>query len=470
MKPKIDRSSIAAIFGAIIFYILFAYDLERTDWIKLLGYNSLLFLISFHLLQKFRHNLKTLSYIAFGFRAVFIFAIPNLSQDFYRFIWDGQMILNGFNPYLYTPISFFEQGNFPFEHANKLYHGMGSLSANNFTNYPPVNQLLFTVAGLFYGKQLLFSVIGLRLIIIAADFGVLHYGRKLLKRLALPEKQIFLYILNPFIIIELTGNLHFEGVMIFFLIWSLYLLQKGSWIKAAMVLALSISTKLIPLILLPLFWQWFMKRDSSTELNDEKPLGSAQVKSHTSTSFLKRFSKLVAFYGIIGLVNILLFLPFFSNEFITNYSKTVGLWFSKFEFNASLYYIAREIGYTFRGYNEIEIIGKYIPILVIIVLLILTFFRKNGNLKELMTSMLLGLTIYFFLSTTVHPWYIATLIMLSVFTNYRFPLVWSFIVIISYLAYLNANNTENLWIIGLEYLVVYSYFIWEVLFKRRLLA
>lgn len=459
MKPKIDRSSIAAIFGASIFYILFAYDLERTDWMKLLGYYSLLFLISFHLFQKFGHNLKKLSYIAFGFRAIFIFAIPNLSQDFYRFIWDGQMILNGFNPYLYTPISFFEQGNFPFEYANKLYHGMGSLSANNYTNYPPVNQLLFTLAGLFYGKQLLSSVIGLRLIIIAADFGVLHYGRKLLKRLALPEKHIFFYILNPFIIIELTGNLHFEGVMIFFLIWSLYLLHKGSWIKAAIVLALSISTKLIPLILLPLFWQWFTKRASSTALREEK--------SHTSTYFLKRFSKLTAFYAIVSFVNMFLFLPFFSKEFITNYSKTVGLWFGKFEFNASIYYIVREIGYTFRGYNEIEIIGRYIPIIVIIVLLILTFFRKNRNLKELMTSMLLGLTIYFFLSTTVHPWYIATLLLLSVFTKYRFPLVWSFIVIISYLAYLNSNNSENLWIIGLEYLIVYSYFIWEVFMKPK---
>ena len=81
--------------------------------------------------------------------------------------------------------------------------------------------------------------------------------------------------------------------------------------------------------------------------------------------------------------------------------------------------------------------------------------------------MLFSFTIYLFLSTTVHPWYIATILSLSVFTNYKFPLVWSFIVIISYLAYANAANTENLWIIGLEYLVVFSVFIWEVFIKNK---
>ena len=81
--------------------------------------------------------------------------------------------------------------------------------------------------------------------------------------------------------------------------------------------------------------------------------------------------------------------------------------------------------------------------------------------------MLIGLSFYYFTSTTVHPWYISTLLILSIFTKYKFPLVWSFIIIISYLAYANTGNTENLWIIGLEYLVVYSVFIWEVFLKKR---
>ena len=181
---------------------------------------------------------------------------------------------------------------------------------------------------------------------------------------------------------------------------------------------------------------------------------------------LKRITKLIGFFAIIGIVTILLFAPFYSSQFLNNYAETVGLWFQNFEFNASLYYIAREIGYMFRGYNEIAVIGKIIPVVVILFVLILTFFRKNKSTIELITAMLLVLSFYYFTSTTVHPWYVATLLILSVFTKYKFPLVWSFVIILSYLAYANSNNTENLWVIALEYVIVYSVFIWEIFLKR----
>jgi len=177
-------------------------------------------------------------------------------------------------------------------------------------------------------------------------------------------------------------------------------------------------------------------------------------------------TKLIGFYAIVILVTILLFIPFYSAAFITNYTETVGLWFQNFEFNASLYYIAREIGYLFRGYNEIAIIGRYIAYVVILFVLILTFFRKNKTTIQLITALLIALSFYYFTATTIHPWYVATLLILSVFTKYKFPLVWSFIIIISYLAYANTDNTENLWIIGLEYVIVYGVFVWEVFFKK----
>ncbi|NND11233.1 MAG: mannosyltransferase, partial [Flavobacteriaceae bacterium] len=375
---------------------------------------------------------------------------PNLSQDFYRFIWDGRMILEGFNPYLYTVESFLMNSELPVNQAQELYDGMGTLNASHYTNYPPINQLCFVIAGLFAGNSILGSVVVIRILIIAADIGTLYFGKKLLERLNLPVHNIFWYILNPFIIIELTGNLHFEGVMIFFLVWSLYLLHKGKWQWAAVVFALSVSVKLIPLIFLPLFYQWFTKGKS--KLN--------WVPAFPGTT------RLVGFYAIVGTATLLLFLPFYSSKFVTNYAETVGLWFQKFEFNASLYYIAREIGYTFRGYNEIAIIGRYIPWVVIGFVLLLALFRKNKTLPQLITAMLLALSFYFFTATTVHPWYIATLLLLSVFTTYRFPLVWSFVVILSYLAYANDANKENLWIIGLEYVIVYAALIWDLLTQK----
>lgn len=471
---------------SILFYFSFAYDLVRTDYIKLIGLYTGLFFLFYKLVQTSKHNLKLLTWIAFGFRAIFILAIPNLSQDFYRFIWDGRMILEGFNPYLYTPESFITNGEFPVAQAQELYAGMGSLSSNHYTNYPPLNQLCFVVAGFFAGKSILGSAVVLRLVIIAADFGTLHFGKKLLEKLKLSAHNIFWYILNPFIIIELTGNLHFEGVMIFFLVWSLYLLHSGKWQLAAVVFACSVSIKLIPLLFLPLFYQWFTKRNviankvkqsvqnyeiatSQAPRNDKKWISAGVYLERRRKSGMK---KLISFYVIVGATTILLFLPFYSSQFVNNYTETVGLWFQNFEFNASLYYVAREIGYLFRGYNEIAIIGKFTAIIVLLFVVGIALIRKNTTMVQLITAMLLAISFYYFTATTVHPWYVATLLILSIFTKYKFPLVWSFVIILSYLSYLQigkADKTENLWIIVLEYLIVYGVFIWEVFIVRHMM-
>lgn len=83
--------------------------------------------------------------------------------------------------------------------------------------------------------------------------------------------------------------------------------------------------------------------------------------------------------------------------------------------------------------------------------------------------MVLVLTFYYFTSTTVHPWYIATLLALSIFTNYKFPLVWSAVIILSYLAYLKSNSidkSENYWVLFIEYFIVFGVFVGELIIKK----
>lgn len=453
---KLYKVPLGLALTSFLVYWLFAYDLVRTEYVKLCALYSLLWIIFYFLIKSCKDNFKFLTIIAFISRAIFILAIPNLSQDFYRFIWDGRMILEGFNPYVFTPESFITSERHPIPQAQELYEGMGLLNGSHFTNYPPLNQLCFLIAALFSSQNLLGAVIILRLIIIAADFGTLVFGQRLLKLLNLSEANIFWYILNPFIIIELTGNLHFEGVMTFFLVWSLYLLQLKKWTVSAFIFALSISVKLIPLLFLPLFFKYFKTANRSISSSLEK--------------YRIDFKKLFLFYAIIGITTILLFMPFFNVQFMNNYAETVALWFNSFEFNASIYYIARAIGYGFRGYNEIAIIGKILPILVFIFVISLAFFKKATNLQLLIKHMFMAFTVYLFLSTTVHPWYLTTLLILSLYTNYKFPTVWTFIIVLSYLAYLNINKadkSENLWLIGVEYTVVFGVLIWDLIKSKK---
>nr|WP_282073241.1 mannosyltransferase [Polaribacter atrinae] len=446
-----------------VLYFIFAYFLERTEFYKLLFLWFSLFTCFFFLIKSKSIHTSTLIGLVILSRFIFLFAIPNLSQDFYRFIWDGRMILEGLNPYLSLPETYIQQGIHPVAETANLYTGMGEMNGSNYTNYPPINQLCFLIAALFASKSIFGSIIVLRLIIILADIGILYFGKKLLERLNLPIKNIFWYALNPFIIIEMTGNLHFEPVMLFFLIWSLYKLHQQKWIWAAVLLACSVSVKLIPLLFLPLFFQWFV---------DYKLIFSNLKKStvQRKLGWIAAFAgikKIIGFYTITLATIIILFLPFYSSEFVNNYANSVGLWFRNFEFNASFYYIFREIGYQFRGYNEIAIIGKITPILTILFLIVITFFRQNKSMIQLITALLFGLCFYYFTATTVHPWYLATPLVLSVFTKYRFPVIWTIVIIFSYQAYANTPWKENLWFVGIEYVILYGFLIFELLKNRQ---
>jgi hypothetical protein len=432
---KYHKLTILFILFSTVFYWVFAYDLIRTDFPKLLALYIGLFGLAYQLHKTIGQNFLVVLLLGIGFRLLFLMAIPNLSQDFYRFIWDGYLNLSGLNPYLSTPKALMENGSVDIPNVQELFKGMGSLSASNFSNYPPVNQFFFAIGNLFPGESILSSVIGLRLLIILADIGVLFIGAKLLKALESPVSNIFWYYLNPFIIVELTGNLHFEGVMIFFLILSFYLLYKRQFIWSAVGLGLSISVKLIPLMLLPLFISYFKQGD---------------------------FKQVFKYYFLVGLTVVLSFLPFVSKVFLNNYAETIGLWFNNFEFNASIYYLLRGLGYLITGYNEIGIIGKIMPLITISFILYASFFKDLSDLKTLLRWMLFTITIYLLMSTTVHPWYLSTLILLSIFTPYRYALVWSVCIVLSYHAYSQVNFEENYWILATEYSLIFLFALWEL--------
>ena len=142
----------------LLLYFLFAYFLERTSFYWLIALWSSLFVSSYLLFNAQKENFHFLCGVSILFRLVFLFAIPNLSQDFFRFIWDGRMLFEGFNPYLSLPETFIELGRHPINQAAELYKGMGEMNGSHFTNYPPINQLCFYIAALLGNHSIFISI------------------------------------------------------------------------------------------------------------------------------------------------------------------------------------------------------------------------------------------------------------------------------------------------------------------------
>lgn len=435
---KLHKTSLILALVCLCFYYTFAYYLDRTDFIKLLTLFAALFFLCFKLIQFEKWNYKFLVICGVIFRLVFLLTEPNLSQDYYRFIWDGHLILKGINPYLFTPDMLMGQPDFVLANAQELHNGMGGLSARHFSNYPPLNQFIFAIAAFFGGKSIVGSVVIMRTIIILGDIGIFYFGRKLLKKLNRSPHLIFWYFLNPLIIVELSGNLHFEGVMLFFFITALYLLSVKRLVLSAVPYALSICIKLVPLIFLPLFLTYFKPKQS------------------------------LLFYLIIGILSLVLTLPFLAPEFINNYSQTVGLWFSNFEFNAGFYNALKKIAVQFdaKPWELIKSYGKVTAYALVIVSLLFTFLAKNQKLSNLIANMLWILSIYYFLSATVHPWYIVFLVLLSIFTEYRYAIIWSAAIVLSYYAYAQLEFKEHMGLLAVEYISVYGFLIYEIFSKK----
>ena len=421
----------------MILYIIWAYNLARFEHSKLLLIYTVLFGSYYFIVKNQKIKDSWLSYLAVLFRLLFLVAIPNLSQDFYRFVWDGRLILEGLNPYLHTPNELMESSIGLFPQMNTLYEGMGALSAKHYSNYPPVHQMPFIIAAFISKHSILGSIVVLRLILISADLGILVFGKKLLKKLNKPTRTMYWFILNPLVIIELTGNLHFEGLMLCFFIISLYFIHSKKWHMAAVVMALSIAVKLVPVLSLPLF------------LNK---LG---------------WKKSVLFYSVTAAVFIILFIPFFSFGLLENFSATIGLWFSNFEFNASVYYFLKG---TLENINGVSVINSMGIIVACVVTLQTSYLllKKKKETSQIILMMLWILSGYYFISTTVHPWYIISLLLLSVFTNYKFVLVWSYTLILSYIAYNEFSVEECNSILIIEYTPVILMLGWELYSKKFL--
>ena len=426
---------------SLLVYIAIAYGIERHHTLPLFTCYFTVFFLYLHITWKHKTindgELKFWLVAAVIFRASLLFAVPALSDDFYRFVWDGRLLAAGYHPFAEVP-SYYISHRILIPGINaELYNQLNA--TETFTVYPPVAQFIFWLSVKLAPNSLYGSVIVMKVVTLCFEIATLWIISKVLRQFELPQTAVLLYGLNPLVILELTGNLHHEGIMIFFMLAGISFLRDNTKrFLSPLLYALSICTKLIPLIFLPL---WV------------RHLGWKKSLPHWMMTMI---------------FTALLFLPLLNLEIVHGLSTSLGYYFQRFEFNASIYYLIRQAGYMIAGFNIIQYAGPFLALVAVVLILSISFrnlpatgFRAVDS--KLFKEMLWCLSIYFLSTTILHPWYIITLLAISVMTSYRFPVVWTGVIFLTYAGYTETAFEEKLVLIALEYAIVIAYLIYETI-------
>jgi alpha-1,6-mannosyltransferase len=363
-------------------------------------------------------------------RAALLFALPNLSDDFYRFLWDGRLVVEGWHPFAHTPAWFMEKGLLPSGLTPEWYARLNS--PHYHTVYPPVCQAVFALAARISPQGWWGGVVVMKLFLLACECGTLALlCRPWPAAQPFPAHRAVLYALNPLVILEISGNAHFEGAMIFFLLLGLRRLAVPGGrafhrYGSAAAWALATASKLLPPLFVPLVWRRLGFR-----------AGGRWVL-------------------VFLTITLLVFLPLLDPEVLANLGSSLGLYFQKFAFNASLYYLLREAAVWMDAYHLAEWMGRLLGLGALGGVLWITWrvLRPQAAFAGLVAAMLGASCLYLFTSSTVHPWYVTVPFALSLFTTWRFPLVWTAVVFLSYSHYENEKYAEQIGWIALEYAVV----------------
>ncbi|WP_075351535.1 glycosyltransferase 87 family protein [Algoriphagus marinus] len=353
-------------------------------------------------------------------RVSLLFATPNWSEDYIRFLWDGDLLRNGINPYLLTPSQLEELG-LAADNAFRIQLFDGLNSPDYYSVYPPLNQALFYIGAAASNGFVWNGFITLKTILILGEIGVFFVFLRIFLLLHIPFNKLIYYWLNPLVILEISNNLHFEGLVLLFLLGSFYFILSKGLAKSGFFWGISIGLKLLPLMLLPSFFS------------------------------LGKIRKSYPFWMGTFLALILSFAWLMIDQSWINFFQSLKLYQGKFEFNASIYYLLREVGFWIQGYNTIATLTKILSGSILIGILYFSWKKRPKSNLELVDLWVLIYLIYLIFQPVVHPWYILPALGISLLTERKVFFIWSFAAIFSYQAYGNLDYHENPLFLLLEY-------------------
>ncbi len=369
----------------------------------------------FFLIRRHFDSIPHVEYLVFAtavlFRLTLLFNEPTLSEDFYRYVWDGRVQNAGHGPYDYPPKAPELQGlrDASYERINH----------KDFrTPYAPTLEVLFRALTKITGNLTCF-----KLGILLFDFLLLEILRRLIRIEGAPPAMLLIYAWNPLPVVEFAGSGHADIVGICLLLATFLLVRKSRTAVGGLTFAAAALTKYLPVLALP----WLAR---------------------------KAGWKFFLCAGLLGCVLILCYLTPDLRMF-----TGVSVFYTKWWFNDSLF----SVFYKLMGGAEP---ARRFGFLFVCFSVVFCLVKKYDAYRSLF--IVYGAVLLF--SPVVHPWYLCWVLPFLVFYP-RLP--WLFLtgwIMLSYLIryfYPDGVWPRILWLKLVIYIPFYAMLLWSLFVRKE---
>jgi alpha-1,6-mannosyltransferase len=194
-------------------------------------------------------------------------------DDIHRYVWDGRVQRLGYNPYIVVP-------------SDPALSGLHTAETRTLNNphlpspYPAGAELFFRAITAIHE-----STFALKVAFVLCDLAIVLLLLDVLRCSGQGAHLVLAFAWNPLLATEVAGSGHIDIVGALLLLVSAVALGRRWRATAAVGLGLAIAVKLLPIVLLPLYWKRVRIRDAALAaaivgllyvpfLNGRIPLGS----------------------------------------------------------------------------------------------------------------------------------------------------------------------------------------------------
>jgi Glycosyltransferase family 87 len=175
---------------------------------------------------------------------------PGSDDDIHRYVWDGRVQRLGYNPYILVPS----------DPALEGLHTPETRTLNNAylpSPYPPGAELFFRSVTAIHE-----STFALKAAFVLCAWVIVLVLLDVLRCSQQGEHWVLAYAWHPLLATEVAGSGHIDIVGLLLLLVSVAALGRRWRTVAALAFGLAVAVKLLPIVLLPLYWKRVRARDA----------------------------------------------------------------------------------------------------------------------------------------------------------------------------------------------------------------